>query len=68
MPQTGNKDRQAKAAKVVACLNSDDNQLSLAKDNQTIPTKTALLAKFSSEQPEHGRLRRPDPDRPGPHR
>jgi multiple sugar transport system substrate-binding protein len=51
VPQTGNKDRQAKAAKVVACLNSDDNQLSLAKDSQTIPTKSALLAKFSSSNP-----------------
>lgn len=51
VPQTGNKDKQAKAAKVVACLNSDDNQLSLAKDNQTIPTKTALLATFSSSNP-----------------
>jgi multiple sugar transport system substrate-binding protein len=51
VPQTGNKDRQAKAAKVVACLNSDDNQLSLAKGTQTIPTKTALLAKFSSSNP-----------------
>ncbi|HUR03903.1 MAG TPA: sugar ABC transporter substrate-binding protein [Nonomuraea sp.] len=51
VPQTGNKDKQAKAAKVVACLNSDDNQLSLAKDTQTIPTKTALLEKFSSSNP-----------------
>ncbi|HEY0534322.1 MAG TPA: ABC transporter substrate-binding protein [Actinoplanes sp.] len=51
VPQTGNKDKQAKAAKVVACLNSDDNQISLAKQNQTIPTKTALLANFSSSNP-----------------
>ncbi|MFI7150330.1 extracellular solute-binding protein [Nonomuraea sp. NPDC050022] len=51
VPQTGNKDKQAKAAKVVACLNSDDNQLSLAKDTQTIPTKKALLEKFSSSNP-----------------
>ena len=51
VPQTGNKDRQAKAAKVVACLNSDDSQLSLAAGTQTIPTKTALLAKFSSSNP-----------------
>jgi multiple sugar transport system substrate-binding protein len=51
VPQTGNKDKQAKAAKVVACLNSDDNQLALAKDTQTIPTKTALLATFSSSNP-----------------
>jgi multiple sugar transport system substrate-binding protein len=51
VPQTGNKDKQAKAAKVVSCLNSDENQLSLAQQNQTIPTKTALLDKFSSSNP-----------------
>jgi multiple sugar transport system substrate-binding protein len=51
VPQTGNKDKQALAAKVVTCLNSDDNQLSLAKDNQTIPTKTALLAQYGSANP-----------------
>jgi multiple sugar transport system substrate-binding protein len=51
VPQTGNKDKQAKAAKVVTCLNSDDNQINLAKQNQTIPTKTALLANFSSSNP-----------------
>jgi len=51
VPQTGDKDKQAKAAKLVACLNSDESQLSLAKQNQTIPTKTALLAKFASSNP-----------------
>jgi multiple sugar transport system substrate-binding protein len=51
VPQTGNKDRQAKAAKVIACLNSDENQVSIAKDSQTIPTKTALLANFSTSNP-----------------
>jgi len=51
VPQTGNKDKQAKAAKVVQCLNSDQSQLSLAQQNQTIPTKVALLAQFSSKNP-----------------
>jgi multiple sugar transport system substrate-binding protein len=51
VPQTGSKDRQQKAAKVVACLNSDDNQLLLAKERQTVPTKTALQAKFVADQP-----------------
>jgi multiple sugar transport system substrate-binding protein len=50
-PQTSSKDRQQKAAKVVACLNSDDNQLLLAKERQTVPTKTALQAKFVADQP-----------------
>jgi multiple sugar transport system substrate-binding protein len=51
VPQTSSKDRQQKAAKVVACLNSDDNQLLLAKERQTVPTKTALQAKFVADQP-----------------
>lgn len=51
VPQTGNKDKQALAAKVVACLNSDESQLSLGKDTQTIPTKTALLAQYGSTNP-----------------
>src|SRR3954451_14123135 len=51
VPQTGDKDKQAKAAKVVSCLNTDQNQLSLAQQNQTIPTKTALLSSFASSNP-----------------
>jgi multiple sugar transport system substrate-binding protein len=51
VPQTGNKDKQAKAAKIVSCLNSDQNQISLGQQNQTIPTKTALLGKFASSNP-----------------
>src|SRR4051795_10645461 len=51
VPQTGNKDKQAKAAKIVSCLNTDQNQLSLAQQNQTIPTKTALLSSFASSNP-----------------
>jgi multiple sugar transport system substrate-binding protein len=51
VPQTGDKNKQAKAAKVVECLNSDQSQLSLSKQNQTVPTKTALLAQFSSDNP-----------------
>jgi multiple sugar transport system substrate-binding protein len=44
-------DRQAKAAKVVECLNSDENQLLLGKQRSTVPTKTALLDKFAAEAP-----------------
>ncbi len=51
IPQTGNAQRQAKAAKVVACLNSDKNQLALAGQRQTVPTKTALMDKFAAAQP-----------------
>jgi len=51
VPQTGDKAKQAKAAKIVACLNSDDNQLLLAKERQTVPTKSALQAQFVQSQP-----------------
>jgi multiple sugar transport system substrate-binding protein len=52
VPQTGNKARQAKAAEVVACLNSDENQLAMAKVRNTIPSKTTLADKFASENPK----------------
>ncbi|AGZ43733.1 sugar ABC transporter substrate-binding protein [Actinoplanes friuliensis] len=51
IPQTGSKDRQAKAAKVVGCLNADDSQLSLGKLRQTVPTKTALGEQFVAANP-----------------
>jgi multiple sugar transport system substrate-binding protein len=51
VPQTSSTDRQQSAAKLIACLNSDDNQLLLAKERQTVPTKTALQAKFVADQP-----------------
>jgi multiple sugar transport system substrate-binding protein len=51
VPQTGNEARQKKAAKIVQCLNSDDNQLLLAKQRQTVPTKESLQAQFVADQP-----------------
>ena len=51
VPQTGDKARQAKAAKIVACLNSDANQMLLAKERQTVPTKATLQSKFEAAEP-----------------
>jgi multiple sugar transport system substrate-binding protein len=51
VPNTGDKARQQKAAKIVECINSDENQLLLAKERQTVPTKTALQAKFVADEP-----------------
>ena len=51
VPNTGNADREAAAAKIVACLYSDQNQLSLASKRQTVPTKTALQAQFIAANP-----------------
>jgi multiple sugar transport system substrate-binding protein len=52
VPQTGNKAKQAKAAEIVACMNSDENQMTLAKARNTIPSKTAVAAQFASENPK----------------
>jgi multiple sugar transport system substrate-binding protein len=51
IPQTGDPARQAKAAEIVACLNTDDNQIALATERTTVPTKTALRDRFVSEVP-----------------
>jgi multiple sugar transport system substrate-binding protein len=51
IPQTGDKARQAKAAEIVSCLNTDDNQIALATERTTVPTKTALRDRFVSEVP-----------------
>ncbi len=51
LPNTGDKARQAAAAKVVACLNSDAMQLKLAEERFTVPTKTALQAQFVAAVP-----------------
>ncbi|MEU4391328.1 ABC transporter substrate-binding protein [Kribbella sp. NPDC023855] len=48
-----NKDqaKQQKAADFVKCLNSDENELALAKARFTVPTKTALLDQYVQEVP-----------------
>jgi len=52
IPRTGDRGRQAKAAKIVECLNSDANQVSLGKQRTTVPTKTGLRNLFAAEVPE----------------
>lgn len=51
LPQSKDKSKQAKAAKVVQCLNSDANQLALGEQRDTVPTKTALLSQFVAKVP-----------------
>jgi multiple sugar transport system substrate-binding protein len=51
IPQTGDPARQAKAAEIVKCLNTDDNQIALATERTTVPTKTALRDRFVAEVP-----------------
>lgn len=52
VPVTGNEQKQAKAAKFVACLNDDQLQLEWAKARYTVPTRTALLSAYEKEMPE----------------
>jgi multiple sugar transport system substrate-binding protein len=51
IPQTGDPARQAKAAEIVACLNTDENQIAIATERNTVPTKTALRDRFVAEVP-----------------
>ncbi|WP_317229981.1 ABC transporter substrate-binding protein [Clavibacter sp. MX14-G9D] len=52
VPQTGDEAKQAIAAKVVECLNSDENQLDMATKRFTIPSKTAVATQFGEQVPE----------------
>jgi multiple sugar transport system substrate-binding protein len=52
IPQTGDKARMAKAAEIVKCLNTDQNQLALATERSTVPTKTSLRDQFIAQQPK----------------
>lgn len=51
VPETGNADKQAKAAEIVKCINSDDNQKLLAEKNNTVPTKTAIAEEYGASNP-----------------
>jgi multiple sugar transport system substrate-binding protein len=51
VPETGNSAKQENAAKVVACISNDKNQLALAEARYTVPTKTSLAAEFVAKVP-----------------
>ncbi|PZE29887.1 MULTISPECIES: sugar ABC transporter substrate-binding protein [unclassified Curtobacterium] len=51
VPQTGDSAKQKVAAKVVKCLNSAKNQLSMAKQRYTIPSRTAVAKRFGQQVP-----------------
>jgi multiple sugar transport system substrate-binding protein len=52
VPLTGNEARQAKAAELVKCMGSDENQIEWATKNGYIPSKTSLSAQFVAENPD----------------
>ncbi|AQP48837.1 ABC transporter substrate-binding protein [Tessaracoccus aquimaris] len=51
VPATGNKDKQKKAAELVSCLSEKDNELQLAKERFTVPTRTDLLDTYVQDVP-----------------
>lgn len=51
VPMTGDQARMSKAAELVKCMNSDDNQMLRAKQGGLVPTKLALAEKFKQEVP-----------------
>lgn len=52
VPATGDAEKQKKAAEFVTCMSNDENQLELAKQRYTVPTRTALLEEYIAEVPE----------------
>ena len=52
VPLTGNEARQAKAAELVKCMGSDENQMEWAKQRGYIPSKAALTEQYVEELPD----------------
>ena len=51
VPLTGDQAKMQKAAELVKCMNTDENQMLRAKQGGLVPTKTALAAQFKQEVP-----------------
>ncbi|MGW2251733.1 sugar ABC transporter substrate-binding protein [Kitasatospora sp. NPDC001660] len=51
VPQGPSKARQEKAARVLACLNSPSNMLTLAQEHRTVPSRTAVAAQQTEQNP-----------------
>ncbi|GAA0994114.1 sugar ABC transporter substrate-binding protein [Subtercola frigoramans] len=51
VPNTGNKDTMATAGKIVACINSDENQATIAKSAGLIPSTLTVATKAVAENP-----------------
>ncbi len=52
IPVNSDQAKQTAAAKVVECLNTDDNEMSLATQRQTVPTRLSLQDTFVQENPQ----------------
>ncbi len=52
VPLTGDDAKMTKAAELVKCMNSDENQLLRAKQGGVVPTKLALADEYKKQNPE----------------
>ena len=51
VPVTGDNAKIAKAAELVKCMNTDENQMLRAKQGGLVPTKVALYEQYKAEVP-----------------
>ncbi|MFC9925827.1 extracellular solute-binding protein [Streptomyces sp. NPDC127190] len=51
VPQNSSPSRQEKAAQVLACLNGPTTMLALAKEHFTVPSRTAVAARYAERVP-----------------
>jgi multiple sugar transport system substrate-binding protein len=51
VPQTGDSAKMAAAGKIVACLNSDANQVAISKAVAYVPAKTSVAEQFAKTNP-----------------
>jgi len=51
VPVTGDEAKMTKAAELVKCMNTDENQLLRAKQGGIVPTKLALADQYKKENP-----------------
>ena len=68
VPLTGDDAKMTKAAELVKCMNTDENQLLRAKQGGLVPTKLALADQFKKEVPAMAGFVDAGRDRPRPHR
>jgi multiple sugar transport system substrate-binding protein len=51
VPQTGDEEKQKKAAELVQCLNKDENEVTISLGTGTVPTKPELADQVTSQNP-----------------
>ena len=52
VPLTADEAKMTKAAELVKCMNTDENQVKRAKEGGLVPTKLALAEQFKTDVPE----------------